>query len=27
VMVLGRPHKATILSEPPFDADGAVLRG
>jgi dimethylglycine dehydrogenase len=27
VMVLGRPHKATILSQPPFDADGKILRG
>ncbi len=27
VMVLGRPHKATILDEPPFDADGSRLRG
>ena len=27
VMVLGRPHKATILSEPPFDAAGKILRG
>ncbi len=26
VMVLGRPHKATILSEPPFDADCEILR-
>ncbi|MCG7520898.1 FAD-dependent oxidoreductase [Ruegeria sp. Ofav3-42] len=26
VMVLGRPHKATILHEPPFDASGEVLR-
>ncbi|GAA6180273.1 FAD-dependent oxidoreductase [Shimia sp. NS0008-38b] len=26
VMVLGQPHKATILSEPPFDADGKSLR-
>ncbi len=26
VMVLGRPHKATILHEPPFDADGCILR-
>ncbi|MEC3862099.1 glycine cleavage T C-terminal barrel domain-containing protein [Mesobacterium sp. TK19101] len=26
VMVLGRPHKATILHEPPFDASGAILR-
>lgn len=26
VMVLGRPHKAAILSEPPFDAKGAHLR-
>ncbi|MEM1078893.1 MAG: FAD-dependent oxidoreductase [Pseudomonadota bacterium] len=27
VMVLGRPHKATILSEPPFDPQGRILRG
>ncbi|WP_109310772.1 FAD-dependent oxidoreductase [Ruegeria sp. AU67] len=27
VMVLGRPHKATILSEPPFDPNGEILRG
>ncbi len=27
VMVLGRPHKAVILAEPPFDASGARLRG
>ena len=27
VMVLGRPHKATILNEPPFDAGGQILRG
>ena len=27
IMVLGRPHKATILHEPPFDADGRILRG
>ena len=27
VMVLGRPHKATILGAPPFDADGTRLRG
>ena len=27
VMVLGRPHKAVILAEPPFDASGAKLRG
>ncbi|WP_394199608.1 GcvT family protein [Litoreibacter albidus] len=27
VMVLGQPHKATILHEPPFDADGKILRG
>ncbi len=26
VMVLGRPHKATILHEPPFDPDGVKLR-
>ena len=26
VMVLGRPHRATILSESPFDPDGARLR-
>ncbi|WP_170773972.1 GcvT family protein [Ruegeria lacuscaerulensis] len=26
VMVLGRPHKATILQEPPFDAKGEKLR-
>ncbi|MEP5153828.1 glycine cleavage T C-terminal barrel domain-containing protein, partial [Planktotalea sp.] len=27
VMVLGQPHRAVILSEPPFDASGARLRG
>ena len=27
VMVLGRPHKAVILHEPPFDASGVILRG
>lgn len=27
VMVLGRPHRATILAEPPFDAEGKRLRG
>jgi dimethylglycine dehydrogenase len=27
VMVLGRPHKARILAEPPFDPKGARLRG
>jgi len=27
VMVLGQAHKATILDEPPFDADGKRLRG
>lgn len=27
VMVLGRPHGATILSHPPFDPEGAILRG
>ncbi|MGR3467877.1 MAG: glycine cleavage T C-terminal barrel domain-containing protein, partial [Shimia sp.] len=26
VMILGRPHRATVLSEPPFDAKGARLR-
>ncbi|WP_300029776.1 FAD-dependent oxidoreductase [uncultured Roseobacter sp.] len=26
VMVLGRPHGATILNEPPFDPDGSRLR-
>lgn len=26
VMVLGRPHRATILSRPPFDAEGTRLR-
>ena len=26
VMVLGRPHRATILERPPFDPDGARLR-
>ena len=26
VMVLGLPHKATILAEPPFDPKGARLR-
>lgn len=27
VMVLGRPHRATILKEPPFDPTGTILRG
>ena len=27
VMVLGKPHKARILSEPPFDAGGKILCG
>ncbi|AFO89581.1 FAD-dependent oxidoreductase (plasmid) [Phaeobacter inhibens] len=27
VMVLGRPHRAVILDRPPFDPDGAILRG
>ena len=27
VMVLGRPHRARILHEPPFDASGERLRG
>ena len=27
VMVLGRPHRARILTEPPFDPEGARLRG
>jgi dimethylglycine dehydrogenase len=27
VIVLGKPHKARILSEPPFDAGGKILRG
>ena len=26
VMVLGRPHRATILDQPPFDPDGSRLR-
>ena len=26
VMILGRPHKATILTEPPFDPKGVRLR-
>ena len=26
VMVLGKPHRARILSEPPFDPSGALLR-
>jgi dimethylglycine dehydrogenase len=26
VMVLGAPHKATVLAEPPFDAKGQRLR-
>jgi dimethylglycine dehydrogenase len=26
VMILGRPHRATILAEPPFDPKGARLR-
>lgn len=27
IMVLGKPHKATILAEPPFDPKGEKLRG
>jgi len=27
IAVLGRPHTARILAEPPFDADGSRLRG
>ncbi|AHD11585.1 Glycine cleavage system T protein (aminomethyltransferase) (plasmid) [Phaeobacter gallaeciensis] len=27
VMVLGRPHRAVILEQPPFDPAGAILRG
>ena len=27
VMVLGRPHRAVVLSQPPFDPDGVRLRG
>ncbi len=27
IAVLGRPHEARILAEPPFDADGSRLRG
>lgn len=27
VMVLGKPHRATILKEPPFDPEGKRLRG
>lgn len=27
VFVLGQPHRAVMLAEPPFDADGARLRG
>lgn len=27
VMVLGKPHRATILKEPPFDPEGKKLRG
>ena len=26
VMVLGKPHKATVLSEPPFDPESSILR-
>ncbi|MEM9969005.1 MAG: FAD-dependent oxidoreductase [Pseudomonadota bacterium] len=26
VMILGRPHRAVVLAEPPFDPDGARLR-
>lgn len=26
VMILGRPHKARVLAEPPFDAEGIKLR-
>jgi len=25
-MVLGKPHKATVLSEPPFDPESSILR-
>lgn len=27
VMILGKPHRGVVLSEPPFDADGTRLRG
>jgi dimethylglycine dehydrogenase len=27
VMVLGRPHRAIVLAEPPFDPNGIKLRG
>ena len=27
VMVLGKPHHAVVLAEPPFDPGGAKLRG
>ena len=27
VMVLGKPHRAVVLAEPPFDPSGAKLRG
>ena len=27
VMVLGKPHRARILHEPPFDPKGVILRG
>ena len=26
IFILGRPHRATVLAEPPFDAAGARLR-
>jgi dimethylglycine dehydrogenase len=27
VMILGIPHRAVVLAEPPFDPTGAKLRG
>ena len=27
VAILGRPHRATLLEQPPFDRDGSRLRG
>ena len=27
VMVLGKPHRAIILNEPPFDPESSILRG
>ena len=27
VMVLGKPHRAIILNEPPFDPESSIMRG